>query len=314
MFTEKKNPHGRGPATSTAALLRGGRSSVWAAGPPAPRTCAGRPASGTDARASRRLGASEDAWSRGGHFLSGGLGSLGVVMGIITMTLPKTVKSPCFLPGTVLVALHTLRVAHLLAAEVECVVDSTGAGRAQGPVPPFHVGQRRGAAPRLTWFCSPSRGQPGWARLGSGQGECAWLGPEPCGRSQAGQPAAPPSRPVPLGRPGLGTGSHPAGKRPARAAIRWALGLGHGTLFGSWCPHGLSRRRCPAATRALPQEGGCFVSAASGLVLRNWADRAMGFPLVICEVGTATAPPLVAVRQGTGGNVPSEVLQTTASA
>lgn len=104
-------------------------------------TCGSRRASGIDARASSRRGASEDVWSWGGHFLSGGLGSLGVVMGIIRMTLPKTVMSPRCLPGAVLVASHTLCVAHLLAAKVE--------GRVQGPVPPLHVREWVGAAPPL---------------------------------------------------------------------------------------------------------------------------------------------------------------------
>lgn len=41
-------------------------------------------------------------------------------MGIIII-LPKTVMSPCCLPGTVLVALYTLYVAHLLAAKIGVV-------------------------------------------------------------------------------------------------------------------------------------------------------------------------------------------------
>lgn len=47
---------------------------------------------------------------------------------IIMMILPKTVTSSHCLPGTVLVALHTLCVAHLLAASIEGAINSTGVG------------------------------------------------------------------------------------------------------------------------------------------------------------------------------------------
>lgn len=112
------------------------------------------------------------------------------------MILPKTVTSPRCLPGAVLAALHTLCVVHLLAAEMEGTMNSTGVGPVQGPVPQFPIQEWDGGSPFLTWLCSPSRG-----RLGSGGGECARLGPEPCSHSKAGQPAAPQSRPVPLGWP-----------------------------------------------------------------------------------------------------------------
>lgn len=59
--------------------------------------------------------------------------------------------------------------------------------------------------------------------------------------------------------PRLGTGGHSVGKCPARAAIRWAPGLGHRTLFKNQCPRGLSRQQGLAGTWALPQGAGMFL-------------------------------------------------------
>lgn len=164
--------------------------------------CVSHPASGIRRRVPIRLGASEEVWWRRGHFPSWGLCSLRVVMEIIiTMILPKTVTSSCCLPGTVLAALHTLRVVHLLVAKMEGAINNTG-GALQGPVPQFpSLEWMDGGSSFMTWLCSPSRGRLGWAWLGSSRGECARLGPEPCGHFQVGQPAAPRSWPVPLGWP-----------------------------------------------------------------------------------------------------------------
>lgn len=90
------------------------------------------------------------------------------------------------------VASPTPCVGHLLPAKIEDARNHTGAGTCASVSPPLTGAD--GSSPR--------RDPLGRARLGSSRGECARLGPAPCGRSQAGQPAAPWRGPLLLGRPG----------------------------------------------------------------------------------------------------------------
>lgn len=119
-----------------------------------------------------------------------------------------------------------------------------------------------------------------------------------------------------LDGPTAGHGGHSIGKCPARALIRRALGLGHGTLFQNWCPLGLSRQQCLADT----PERACFLSTASVLVALEpggpgrGASEAMlhlslSLTLFICEMGTTPAPPLKAVHRGKGDNATMKCLK-----
>lgn len=70
-----------------------------------------------------------------------GLCSLRVVMEIIiTRILPKTVTRSCCLPGTVLAALHTPCVVHLLAAKMEGAINRTGGACARPRASVSHPG------------------------------------------------------------------------------------------------------------------------------------------------------------------------------